>query len=640
MTFIHRSDSLLNRLSQTSLESNDLTSTQRLVDQSISHFSEGLRDTRTLVAITLGSAVFQMTRLGVLSFASRMGVNPVFARPIASALALNNEVITFEASGRAFDSLLAHPQNQNLWSWNGPGGWREALPTSWVHFATLKFGAYLGHSLSLPLQHLMASTSMVAGQQLTSILGFTPRPQTSWFEQLLSAELMNIQLGLGMQLVHGVAPRFHLYTSQLRLREFEMNSFERNRMTQPLLESGVLASNVGINFPHILYSKIISLNSRSSGSNTGPAREAPIDRPVPVRSPRQSGTRAIQDPFQSFLEQVKFDLDQRQRRVVLNPIHFRAFQVLVDRALTEEMSQNVFEAQAIEIFRSDYIDKLSSQGGRAEYRTLSQLREDLRARNRDFPQWLKDWIEEDPNLLNRGGYRFYFGKEGVKPRQSTLESFNFMLGAMAHYESTLAFSSHDLYEMRPFDSHVFLLDHSLFIEMISKRFPHPPMGVIMTREVEPIDRTVIEMIGQELWPLVMSESLVEGAHGAKIHPFVEIFHDRYLHWGMLTSLDLAGRRLLNRISQVVIDYDPRYIGVNEDQMDAIISFLFRAPSQSHYKLTGVLDYFDIKSPNQIFLRQHLLRSLHQVILEECEVGNPHALEMLSEFRKRFPESTQ
>ena len=129
-------------------------------------------------------------------------------RMLSVGVGLGTEVTAFETSSRAFTTLAGENANPNLWNWNGEGGLRQGLLTSLLTFGMLKGAGHLSRESNVVFQHAFSSTAMVAGHQSASMLGIISRPEGSLAEQLLHAEMTNLQLGAGTSLLHTVAPEF------------------------------------------------------------------------------------------------------------------------------------------------------------------------------------------------------------------------------------------------------------------------------------------------------------------------------------------------------------------------------------------------------------------------------------------------
>jgi hypothetical protein len=121
---------------------------------------------------------------------------------------LGSEVTAFEFTHRALQTVRATHASPlpNLWSWNGQGGWKQALINDALTFGLLKGAGYFSRESNVVFQHAFSSTALVAGHQLSAQLGFLPNPVGSLAEQLLHAEATNLQLNAGTSLVQAMAP--------------------------------------------------------------------------------------------------------------------------------------------------------------------------------------------------------------------------------------------------------------------------------------------------------------------------------------------------------------------------------------------------------------------------------------------------
>ncbi|MFO1518175.1 MAG: hypothetical protein U1F57_00700 [bacterium] len=197
-------ESILTRESLT--QASALTSTQSQVDVLVSRFSEEATNWRSLAAMATGSLFYRFGRMGTLALASRAsGLAPVL-QAASYGVGLGTEVTAFEGTSRLLASVSGERTNPHLWDWNGRGGWREGLASSLVTFGMLKGAGSLAQGQNVVLQHLFSDLAMVGGQQVASGLGFMERPEGSIGEQLLHAEVTNLQLGLGMGLLHRFSP--------------------------------------------------------------------------------------------------------------------------------------------------------------------------------------------------------------------------------------------------------------------------------------------------------------------------------------------------------------------------------------------------------------------------------------------------
>ncbi|MFO1518329.1 MAG: helix-turn-helix transcriptional regulator [bacterium] len=114
--------------------------------------------------------------------------------------------MAFEGTSRLLATASGDRNNPHLWQWSGQGGWAQGLSTSLVTFGMLKSAGYAAREQNVILQHLFSDFAMVGGHQVTGALGWTPHAEGTLAEQLLHAEVTNLQLGAGMSLLHTAAP--------------------------------------------------------------------------------------------------------------------------------------------------------------------------------------------------------------------------------------------------------------------------------------------------------------------------------------------------------------------------------------------------------------------------------------------------
>ncbi|MFO1518297.1 MAG: biotin carboxylase N-terminal domain-containing protein [bacterium] len=200
-------DSVLSRLSYASLSQNaPLTSTQSQVDAMVSGFAEQASDWRSLAAMAAGGVFYRLGRTGTLALGTRAGVAAPLFQLGSYGIGLGAEVTAFEGTNRFLAAATGDRSNPNLWRWSGQGGWSQGLASSMVSFGMLKMGGYAAREQNVILQHLFSDLAMVGGHQATAALGLTPHQEGTFAEQLLHAEVTNLQLGAGMSLMHSVAP--------------------------------------------------------------------------------------------------------------------------------------------------------------------------------------------------------------------------------------------------------------------------------------------------------------------------------------------------------------------------------------------------------------------------------------------------
>jgi hypothetical protein len=176
-----------------------LSSTQNLVDSSVSAFLEEATDWKTLVSMSAGGVAGRMVRLGILSKLPNPGV-----RMLSLSFGLGAEASTFEFSQRA----LGKTNSPQAWRWDGDSGLGQGLLRSFMTFGLLKGAGAFSQNQNFILQHLFQDSAVVLGCQVSEALGIAPSSQQTLAERFLHAETMNLQMIGGMNFVHALAPRW------------------------------------------------------------------------------------------------------------------------------------------------------------------------------------------------------------------------------------------------------------------------------------------------------------------------------------------------------------------------------------------------------------------------------------------------
>ncbi|MFO1519097.1 MAG: phosphoribosyltransferase [bacterium] len=225
-------ETVLTRLSETTLASETtLTAFQTQVDGMVSQFAHEASNWRALLAMSTGALAYRWARIGTLA----LGRGGLPLSILSYATGLSGEVVAFEGTSR----LLAPADeiNPNRWRWSGTGGWQQGLASSLITFGMLKGAGSLTQGQNLLFQHLFSDLAMVGGHQVASTLHFIPRPEGSFAEQMLHAEVTNLQLGAGMSLLHSFSPGVAAWerSLDLHLRSREILPDSRTPLSGPRL---------------------------------------------------------------------------------------------------------------------------------------------------------------------------------------------------------------------------------------------------------------------------------------------------------------------------------------------------------------------------------------------------------------------
>ncbi len=139
-------------------------------------FTEQASDLKSFTAITCGGFAYRLGKWVALS----QGM-----KHLAPLAALAAEVSTF----RAIHSLFV-PKHSSSWL------------TDYISFGALRAFGRAAQNTNPLLGHSIQDAGMVAAHHLTFALHLTPAPEGSLVEELLSAEIINLQMIGGMALVH------------------------------------------------------------------------------------------------------------------------------------------------------------------------------------------------------------------------------------------------------------------------------------------------------------------------------------------------------------------------------------------------------------------------------------------------------
>jgi hypothetical protein len=211
------SDTILSRSPQNLTEPSH---SQTQADQLVSGFLSQATDWKSLAAMTAGGLAYRWGKISVMSSSLGTQLRHVAAMPLrgfAIAFGLSSEVTAFELTQRTLHTIegehissplqdlspvTRHPSR--LWSWSGPGGWKEGWLTSFVTFGTLKGFGKLAEGQNVILQHGFQDAGMVLGHRLIYQGGLGLKPEGTLSEQFLHAGVTNLQISAGMALGHSM----------------------------------------------------------------------------------------------------------------------------------------------------------------------------------------------------------------------------------------------------------------------------------------------------------------------------------------------------------------------------------------------------------------------------------------------------
>lgn len=183
-----------------------LSHAQLKLDSFTESVSNQAGTSQTLIAITMGSLFYQIGRVGTLALASQVSRFAPALNLSSYGIGLGCEVLAFEGTNRALETLSENHTNTNLWNWNGNGGWREGFTSTLFTLGSLKAFGNAFQNQHFLIQHFSSDLGMVGSQNALGILGWAPAPQGNILEQLAHAEVTCLQLAAGGHLLHMIAP--------------------------------------------------------------------------------------------------------------------------------------------------------------------------------------------------------------------------------------------------------------------------------------------------------------------------------------------------------------------------------------------------------------------------------------------------
>ena len=167
----------------------------------MSRFTDEAANPVTIGALMAGGLAYRVGRIGVMGLGSSS-----LLRPLSVVAGLGSEVSAYEFTSRSLLSLSCNSSNPHLWRWEGQGGIGKGFLSSGITFGILKGAGSLAREQNLFFQHAFQSIAIVAGHHSVSLLGITPAQEGGLAEQLLHAEVTNLQLAAGSNLARSMAP--------------------------------------------------------------------------------------------------------------------------------------------------------------------------------------------------------------------------------------------------------------------------------------------------------------------------------------------------------------------------------------------------------------------------------------------------
>ncbi|GEM_PF-6858185 len=233
--------SILNRTQESSAI---LSSTQMQMNQTLGNFVEQASDAKLVVPMLLGGFSCRLGKMAILGSASKL---PAFLREIpflvrgsAALFGLASEVTAFRAS-----NTFLRRETGGIFDADGWLG-------TFTDFLALKTMGHLGAGQNLMVTHMAQSNAMVLGHELSARLGFTTHERGSYLERLVHAQITNIQMSLGMAMVHHLSQGrilAHERAFDLTAKSMETQFAGFSRTFFPPLSSPQFFTTTGFSFP-------------------------------------------------------------------------------------------------------------------------------------------------------------------------------------------------------------------------------------------------------------------------------------------------------------------------------------------------------------------------------------------------------
>ncbi len=199
-----------------------LSSSQLRLDGIVASFSHEAANFTSFSAMTMGGLAYRVGKLASLSLIPKV---------LSPFMGLLFEVTAFEGT-------------QRFLSDSNPRSFSESWRNSFVDFGIMKSVGHLLGSSNILLQHLSQDFSMVAAHQGTAFLGFTSRPEEGFLDQMLQAEVINLQLGVGSCLA-AISTGHRLYfTERVLEKHSSIYSTSINEITRETLVSMGMSQTV------------------------------------------------------------------------------------------------------------------------------------------------------------------------------------------------------------------------------------------------------------------------------------------------------------------------------------------------------------------------------------------------------------
>ncbi len=198
------------KLNSTAYPANNLNSNHIRQESIMKGFVSQASDPSMLAAVIMGGALskgiqgFGYSKFLPLAQDSRLlfpllkkGIDTAAVVGEAGAFVTTDRVLKVGFSGA--DPALLH--------WQGEQGLENAWKSAFVNFGAFRIIQPFTAQHNFIFRHASNSSTIVAANQVTGLLGLSPKPHEELTFQFIDASVLDLQMQSGMQLLHGISPR-------------------------------------------------------------------------------------------------------------------------------------------------------------------------------------------------------------------------------------------------------------------------------------------------------------------------------------------------------------------------------------------------------------------------------------------------
>ncbi len=470
-----------------------------------------------------GGLAYRLGKIGVFSFSSCFNM-PLLSRGLAPVIGLACEAAAFQGSERVLQNLRGERVLYALRGRSFFEDWRS----SFIDFGILKGMGHLFWHQSILVQHLFQDISMVMGHQATAFLDWTPVCQGSLLEQMAQAEITNLQLGAGAALFAlGSGHRLHHLERNLEqeCKNSPQNFFKLPRETFNFSSSLVYAT----------LSENISLGN--------------IDKEGPLQSQREVNGRSLEFEAADFYRESLATYQDSDFQSALAPENDLAYQKILERALSGELSWEEAKKVLTRVLLADYIQKFRQAGQIMNSLSLGEFVEIYQRVTGRIPHWLERVLANRPSL--RSLEMFWFSApDHFSHGTNVEESFLLMRDNAFVLERLLGLKIESLSGNA---GYAFLDQGESYFYWMPREILElaPQVSRLFRRGVaKSLDQAqIMALREQDIWPESFGR-FSERVHRALCHPIARLYHDD-IHAAYLGAFTPEYRADLFAISKIL-----------------------------------------------------------------------------------------